>query len=262
MVAEALELSVEERAALLATVKDEEVRKEAERLLDVSATEADRFEHLHLSPLGNDLPFKEGNQVGRYVILRAVSRGGMGAVYQARDAGTGRIVALKILPPRVLPFSANEDKALARLSNEYIATFYESGTTAEGFRYVAMEYVEGVPITGYCAAHCPTVRSRLELFRMVCEAVEYAHRNLVVHRDIKPDNILVTSGGKPKLLDFGIAKILPSDLELATLTRGANRPLTVAFASPEQLGGDPTTTATDVYSLGVLLCLLLTGHLP
>src|SRR4051812_5496032 len=100
VVAEALELPVEERAALLATVEDEEIRKEAERLLDVSATEADRFEHLHLSPLGSDLPFKEGDQVGRYVIIRAISRGGMGAVYQARDSGNGRIVALKILPPR------------------------------------------------------------------------------------------------------------------------------------------------------------------
>jgi serine/threonine-protein kinase len=262
LVQEALELPEDDREAYFSDLEDEELRRAAQDLLEVSATRADAFDHIRVLPLGSDIPFKEGDTIGRYTILRGISRGGMGAVYQARDSRNGRIVALKILPPRVLPFSPNEDKALARLTHPNIATFFESDITETGFRFVAMEYVEGTSITSFCREHCPTVRSRLELFRKVCSAVEYAHEHLVVHRDIKPDNILVTLSGEPKLLDFGIAKILPGDLTLATLTRSADRPLTLAFASPEQLGGEPTATTTDVYSLGVLLCLLLTGHLP
>ena len=258
----ALELPLEERLNYLAAVEDEELRREAHNLLAVSETRADAFDQIRIFPPGNDFPFKEGDLVGHYLILREVNRGGMGTVFEARDERNGRIVALKILPPRLLPFSPNEERALARLSHPNIATFYESGSTPDGFRFVAMEYVEGVTITSFCDARCPTIRSRLALFRKVCSAVEYAHGHLVVHRDLKPDNILVTGEGEPKLLDFGIAKILPAGLATPTLTSVAERPLTVAFASPEHLGGEPTTTTTDVYSLGVLLCLLLTGHLP
>ena len=258
----ALKLPEEDRSAYLASIEDEIIRQSAEGLLKVSPTEAEAFDRVRFFPTGRDIPYAPGDTVGPYTILNAVERGGMGAVFEARDGRNERVVALKILPPSALPFSRNEDKAQARLTHRYIAALYESGTTPEGFRYVAMEYVEGVPINAFAAKHCPTVRSRLKLFRKVCEAVEYAHQKLVVHRDLKPDNILVTQGGDPKLLDFGIAKILPPDLALATLTRSAERPFTLAYASPEQLGGDYTDTRTDIYSLGVLLCLLLTGRLP
>jgi serine/threonine protein kinase len=258
----ALKLPEEDRSAYLASIEDETIRQSAEGLLKVSPTEADAFDRVRFFPTGRDIPYAPGDTVGPYTILNAVERGGMGAVFEARDGRNERVVALKILPPSAFPFSRNEDKAQARLTHRYIAALYESGTTPEGFRYVAMEYVEGVPINAFAAEHCPTVRSRLKLFNKVCEAVEYAHQKLVVHRDLKPDNILVTQTGDPKLLDFGIAKILRPDLALATLTRSAERPFTLAYASPEQLGGDYTDTRTDIYSLGVLLCLLLTGRLP
>jgi tetratricopeptide (TPR) repeat protein len=261
LVSEALQFPESEREDLLASAP-EELRQAVRDLLEVSETWAEAFEHFRIPSPTGEIPFRNGDRVGRYVIEEEVRRGGMGAVYRAQDERAGRFVALKILPPRLIPYAPNEDKALARLSHSRIATFYESDVTENGFRYIAMEYVEGVPITAYCAEQCPTVRRRLVLFRKVCEAVEYAHGHLVIHRDLKPDNILVTADGEPKLLDFGIAKILPSALELATLTSLPDRAVTIAFASPEQLGGEHTTTATDVYSLGVLLCLLLTGRLP
>ncbi|HTG36522.1 MAG TPA: serine/threonine-protein kinase [Thermoanaerobaculia bacterium] len=258
----ALELPEEEREAFLAAIEDEALRQAADDLLRVPTAGADAFDHLRLFPAARLMPFRDGDTVGPYTIVKALDRGGMGAVFKAKDTRNGRVVALKILPPNALSYSRNEDKAQARLKHRYIATLYDSDTTPEGFRYVAMEYVEGIPITAFAEADRPTLRGRLELFRQVCEAVEHAHQKLVVHRDLKPDNILVTAEGEPKLLDFGIAKILSPTLAARTLTRSADRPFTLAYASPEQLGGMPTDTRTDVYSLGVLLCVLLTSRLP
>lgn len=262
LIEEVLELPIAERPAYLARIKDEELRAEVIGLLTVSPEEMAPLEKIHFVPDPKGFPIGPGDTVEHYEVVREIDRGGMGAVFEGKDLRNGRPVALKILSPNAIRFAPNEDKALARLSHSNIATFYESGTTSEGFRFVAMEYVSGISLTSFCAKHCPTVESRLQVFRKICGAVEYAHRHLVVHRDLKPENILVTDDGEPKLLDFGIAKLLPSSPDLPTLTVLDGRAFTVAFASPEQLSGEHTTTATDIYSLGALLCVLLTGELP
>ena len=152
-----------------------------------------------------------------------------------------------------------ERQILANLNHPCVARLLDGGATDEGAPYLAMEYVEGVPIDKFCDLHGLDTHQRLALFRRVCDAVHYAHRNLVIHRDIKPGNILVTADGTPKLLDFGIAKLLETDVPDATLTV---RSFTPEYASPEQIRGEPMTTASDVYSLGMLLYLLLTGRRP
>ena len=150
------------------------------------------------------------------------------------------------------------------LDHPNIARLLDGGTTENDRPYLVMEYVEGLPIDHYCDRHTLGTEDRLKLFQRVCAAVHYAHQHLVIHRDIKPTNILVTKEGVPKLLDFGIAKLLTPELAAQTLdpTLTAMRLLTPAYASPEQIKGQPITTATDVYSLGVLLHELLTGHKP
>jgi non-specific serine/threonine protein kinase/serine/threonine-protein kinase len=156
-----------------------------------------------------------------------------------------------------------ERQILANLEHPNIAGLFEGGSTTDGLPYFVMEYVEGEPIDEYCEAHGFTIRQRLELFRQVCAALHYAHQNLVVHRDIKPSNVLVTAEGIPKLLDFGIAKLLSPDWSLTgEATLSMQRLMTPAYASPEQLRGLPITTVSDVYSLGVVLYELLSGHHP
>jgi serine/threonine-protein kinase len=264
LVQEALDLPEGDREAYIANVPDEDLRQEAEALLAVSASRADQFENYRAFPPSAQRgpALQNGDQVRHYTILRTLGHGGMGTVYVARDEKHERTVALKILLPRRFRPGGEEHRILARLSHPNIATLYDSGTTETGLRYVAMEHVEGSSITAYCEKHCPSVESRLAFFLKMCVAVAYAHQHLVVHRDLKPGNILVTAAGEPKLLDFGIAKLLPEGVAEATLTRPDERSLTLAFASPEQLGGEATTTATDIYALGVLLTLLLTGRLP
>src|SRR5258707_707869 len=156
----------------------------------------------------------------------------------------------------------NERQILAALVHPNIAALLDGGTTEEGLPYFVMEYVDGESIDSYCDAHRLSISCRLELFSEVCGAVQYSHRNLIVHRDIKPSNILVTKEGVPKLLDFGVAKILQPQAAALEQTMTQVRFLTPAFASPEQIRGDPITTASDVYSLGVVLYILLTGHKP
>ncbi|NJM53471.1 MAG: serine/threonine protein kinase [Blastocatellia bacterium] len=157
-----------------------------------------------------------------------------------------------------------ERQILAQLEHPNIANLLDGGSTADGLPYLVMEYIEGLPITKFCDSHRFSIEERLEIFRKVCGAVSYAHQNLVVHRDIKPSNILVTSDGTPKLLDFGIAKLLhPNwsvDTEEATATMF--RVMTPEYASPEQIRGLPITTASDVYSLGIVLYELLSGQRP
>ncbi|HEX7070852.1 MAG TPA: serine/threonine-protein kinase, partial [Rhodothermales bacterium] len=209
--------------------------------------------------------------VGPYRLIRLIGRGGMGSVYLAdrADDEFQRQVALKVLrrgvdTEDVLARFMHERQILARLNHPNIATLYDGGAREDGRPYFAMEYVRGEPIVEHCDGRKMSVRQRLDLFRVVCQAVHYAHANLVVHRDLKPSNIFVTDDGTVKLLDFGIARLLRSDDDEATelRTRPGARWLTPDYAAPEQIRGEPVTTATDVYQLGVLLYELLTGTRP
>lgn len=263
LVAEALDLPHTEYPNFLQAIGDQDLRQNVEILLSIPGTKADLMDGIRVGPLvESEVRLDAGSEVGSYRVIRQIGRGGMGSVYLAEDMRNGRSVALKVLSPKGARLTPHEGRTLARLNHPNIATLYESGTEESGLCFVAMEYVEGESITTYAAKAGLSVEARLRLFRRVCEAVAYAHQNLVVHRDLKPANISVSSEGEPKLLDFGIAKLLPTDLLDATLTHSSLRPLTIAFASPEQLGGEATSTSTDIYSLGVLLCLLLTGQLP
>jgi non-specific serine/threonine protein kinase/serine/threonine-protein kinase len=213
---------------------------------------------------------RDSVQIGPYKLIAEIGRGGMGTVYRAfRDDDAFQIVvALKVVSrgmdsDEVLKRFRNERQILASLYHPYIARILDGGTTATGLPYFVMEYVDGLPLTKYCDQHRLSVSERLALFRKVCEAVAYAHQNLVLHRDLKPGNILVTPDGTPKLLDFGIAKIVGgSPFEELEDTATAFRMATPAYASPEQISGGLTGVASDVYSLGVLLYELLTGHPP
>jgi serine/threonine protein kinase len=203
---------------------------------------------------------------GAYTLLRLIGRGGMGEVYLAErhDGEFQQRVALKLLPeptPGLMRKFRRERQILAGLEHPNIARLIDGGIGTRNVPYFAMEYVEGTPINAHCLERGLDVRAILRLFLRVCDAVQYAHRNLVVHRDLKPSNILVTHDGAPKLLDFGIAKLLQtSGAEDATQT--AARAFTPDYAAPEQIHGEPVTTATDVYSLGVVLYELLCGVRP
>jgi serine/threonine protein kinase len=211
-----------------------------------------------------------GETIGSYKIIRQIGRGGMGAVYIAEraDEEFRRLVAVKVMNPDLVDSETlrrfhNERQMLAALDHPNIVKLLDSGTTRSGTPYLVMDYVEGQRIDAYCESRNPETWELLQLFRKVCSAVHYAHQNLVVHRDLKPANIVITSEGEPKLLDFGIAKLLkPEYANDAGLTRTEARPMTPEYASPEQILGQPITTSTDVYSLGVLLFRLLTGYHP
>lgn len=218
-----------------------------------------------------DLPLPD--RVGPYRIERMIGEGGMGTVYLAqRDDGefTQR-VALKVirrglhLNERLVQRFRDERQILASLSHPGIARLLDGGLTSDGLPYFAMEYVEGLAIDEYCETHRLSVPQRIELFARVCDALAHAHEKQIVHRDIKPSNIVVSASGAPRLLDFGIAKLLAPDPDigdLRTATRNSERLLTPEYASPEQLRGEAVVVATDVYCLGVLLYELLTGQLP
>lgn len=212
---------------------------------------------------------ESGRRIGAYAIVREIGRGGMGAVYLARraDGVFDKQVAVKVLKrgtdtDEVLRRFLAERQILARLEHPAIVRVIDAGTTDEGLPYLAMDYVEGVPIVEYARAHQLSIAHRLTLFREVCAAVTYAHQNLVVHRDLKPSNILVTKDGQVRLLDFGIAKLLGPEAEGAAATVTMLRTMTPEYASPEQVRGDQITTVSDVYSLGVILYELLTGERP
>ncbi|HWO30802.1 MAG TPA: serine/threonine-protein kinase, partial [Candidatus Acidoferrum sp.] len=198
-----------------------------------------------------------GRTISRYRILEKIGGGGMGDVYRAvrADGEFTKEVALKLVrggfdTTSVRQRFRNERQILAGLDHPNIARLLDGDTTDDGIPYLVMELVNGISIDQYCDAHRLTITQRLQLFRDVCAAVQYAHQRLVIHRDIKPRNILVTEEGVPKLLDFGIAKIFdPSRRAEATLAH----PMTPEYASPEQVRGELVTTATDVYSLGVVL---------
>ena len=222
------------------------------------------------APGGEEEPSSlTGVRIGAYQVVEEIGHGGMGTVYRAvrADDQYRKQVAIKVVRGglgdefRVHRFKA-ERQILANLDHPHIARLLDGGTTEDGRPYVVMEYVEGRTIDNYCDAGKLPVNDRLKLFRTVCSAVAYAHQRLVIHRDIKPANILVTKEGQAKLLDFGIAKILDPDEQSADETVTVMRLMTPEYASPEQVRGEPITTASDVYSLGVVLYGLLTGRRP
>jgi serine/threonine protein kinase len=274
----ALERGAAERNAFLAEASagDSSVRAEVESLL-ASHENADHFVGiLSQSPLAASSAVVAqdswiGRKIGSYRITRQIGRGGMAVVYlgvRADDQYRKRVAIKLVLPgldsDEVIRRFRNERQTLAALDHPNIVKLLDGGNTEDGLPYLVMDYVEGMLITEYCDGRQLTITERLELFQIVCGAVHYAHQNLVIHRDLKPGNILVTADGVPKLLDFGIAKLLNPDFSAATLlmTQADGRLMTPEYASPEQVRGQPVTTATDVYSLGVLLYELLTGHRP
>jgi serine/threonine-protein kinase len=215
-------------------------------------------------------PLDVGTRVGPYRLERELGFGGMGRVWLAQrvDGQLSRRVALKL--PFAGPFQRElmirferERDILAALTHPNIARLYDAGITESGQAYLALEYVEGMPVTAFCSAKAQAVVARLRLFCQVLQAVKYAHASLVIHRDLKPSNILVTDDGDVRLLDFGIAKMMiAGEAKETLLTEFAGRALTPEYASPEQIAGAPLNTASDVYSLGVVLYELLTGERP
>ena len=207
-----------------------------------------------------------GSRFGSYVVVREIGRGGMGSVYLAlrSDDEYQQEVALKIVKrgmdtTEVLKRFRYERQILANLEHPYIARLFDGGSTAGGVPFFVMEYIDGKPVDAFCRENLRDYRSRCELFLRILEAVAYAHRRLVVHRDLKPANILVTAEGTPKLLDFGVAKLLNGDTRQVGTRTFSQRPFTPAYASPEQVRGLQITTATDIYSLGTILYELLIG---
>lgn len=212
-----------------------------------------------------------GRRIGSYSLVREIGRGGMGAVFLAirADDEFQKRVAIKLVKRGmdtdfILRRFRQERQILASLDHPYIARLLDGGTTDDGLPYFVMEYIEGLPITSYCDTHKLSTIDRLKLFLKICSAVHHAHLNLVIHRDLKPSNVLVTPDGTPKLLDFGISKLLNPDMGVQTLdpTTLAMRLMTPEYASPEQVRGDSVSVASDIYSLGVVLYELLTGHRP
>ncbi len=272
----AAELTGDERAACLQErcAGDESLRSEVESLL-ASDAQADGFIENPATSIPREVP--EGmaeepfgaRQFGAYRTIREIGRGGLGTVYLAArsDAAYKKEVAIKLLrrgldTDDILRRFRNERQILARLEHPNIARLIDGGMTEDGLPYFVMEYVEGEPLNAYCETRNLTTNERLKFFRTVCSAVTYAHQHLVTHRDRKPSNILVTGEGEVKLLDFGIAKLLGADEEAAFRTMTEQRVMTPDYASPEQVRGEAITTASDVYSLGVVLYELLTGTKP
>lgn len=270
---EALELPLDERGAFLDRIcaGDADLRADVATYLSAES-EVEAFLERPVVDLlaARPLPSREGQRLGPFLLEKRLGQGGMGEVYLAHraDETFDQAVAVKILKrgldtTEILHRFHQERQILANLEHPNIARIVDGGTSSDGLPYLVMEYVEGRPIHRYCEEQALPIHQRLDLFRTVCTAVHFAHQRLVVHRDLKPDNILVMADGTPKLLDFGIARILDSDEGSAlTQTLRELRIMTPAWASPEQLLGHQVTTATDVYSLGVLLFQLLAGQAP
>jgi eukaryotic-like serine/threonine-protein kinase len=273
---EALNLHASERREFLEKAGiTPEIRAEVESLL---AYEEESEDLMRLSAVEFSKDFFDddnqnaliGQQIGVYKIIGELGYGGMGAVYLAEraDGKFKQKVALKLLKREMNTAALRrrfqqEREILASLEHPNIARLLDAGTTDDKIPFIAMEYVEGLPIDEYCNIQKLNLNQRLDLFRKVCSTVNFAHRNLIVHRDLKPSNILVNDDGNPKLLDFGISKILSAEFEQinsATVTKLGV--MTPGYASPEQLQNKSVTTATDIYSLGVILYELLSGHRP
>jgi len=275
----ALEVDPENRPTLLDRLcaGDVELRQEVDSLLAAGVPDDDFLElpletfaapyldHVAQDPVEVDYP---GETVGRYRLIESIGRGGMGTVWLAEraDGQFEQRVALKLIKrgmdtDEILQRFLRERQILARLEHPEIARLLDGGVSEDDRPYFVMEYVAGEPITEHCDRRRLSIDGRLRLFIHACQAVQYAHRNLVVHRDLKPANVLVTEKGEVKLLDFGIAKLMSDDLD-ATRAGAEAVLMTPEYASPEQVAGEPVTTASDVYQLGVLLYELLSGHRP
>lgn len=271
----AADCAPQERVALLDTAcgSDTELRREVESLLKlhdnsdftVSSAVVDAIAVMEQQSAEQN----QGRRIGAYRIIREIGHGGMGNVYLAErsDDAFKKLVAVKVIrrgldTDEITRRFRAERQILAMLDHQNIARLLDGGTTNDGLPYFVMEYIEGEPIDKYCETNKLTVAERLALFQEVCAAVSYAHQNLIVHRDIKPGNVLVTKEGVPRLLDFGIAKLLAPETAAHDVTVTGVRPLTPEYASPEQVRGEPVTTGSDIYSLGVLLYWLLAGHRP
>ncbi|MDQ3198057.1 MAG: serine/threonine-protein kinase [Verrucomicrobiota bacterium] len=276
VVTAALELDPKERAAFLdqACAGDAELRAEAESLLGQEKHVRHFIEEPPTAVAAKALEATAdeafvSRQLGAYKTICEIGRGGLGTVYLAARADDAyeKEVALKLLrrgldTDDILRRFRKERQILARLEHPNIARLIDGGTSEDGLPYFVMEYVPGEPFTTYAERSGLTTKERLQLFRTVCAAVAYAHQHLIIHRDLKPSNILVTAEGEVKLLDFGIAKVLGADDEAAFQTMTQLRVMTPEYASPEQVRGGNITTASDVYSLGVVLYELLTGAKP
>lgn len=264
----------EQREYLKAACGDDSaLRAEAEALLEADRQEREQETTYASGRASEATPTGSlaGHRFGAYEVLHKIGQGGMSTVYAAArvDQQFQKLVAIKIVRAgvdfaEIVRRFRHERQLLAGLEHPNIARLLDGGVTEDGLPYLVMEYVEGVPIDRYADTHKLSLAERLVLFRAVCSAVQYAHQNLVVHRDLKPANILVSTNGVAKLLDFGIAKLLRPDYygQSVDVTLPNAQPLTPEYASPEQIRGEPVTTATDIYSLGVLLYVLLTGKHP
>lgn len=274
----ALEWGSAERPIRLrqAAGRDEDVVREVEALLDSHERAGDFLiepllgagfdESLYESVLDEQNATPVGSSLGSYRIVREIGRGGMGIVYLAERADQQYVqrVAIKVLPPGLANATSfqrfrSERQTLAVLDHPNIVKLLDGGTAKDGLLYLVMEHVDGTAIEDYCRQRKVPIWERLRLFCTICDAVHYAHQQLIVHRDLKSGNILVNADGMPKLLDFGISKLLDSN---PRLTSTSQRPMTLDCASPEQVRGEVITTATDVYALSVLLYRLLTGQSP
>ncbi|MEM7762693.1 MAG: serine/threonine-protein kinase [Pseudomonadota bacterium] len=273
---EALALAPNARQAFLTTQcgGDNALFDEVSTLLD-AASQSDAYfddmvERVSLSALTYfDGEEYEGRLVGQWRLLRCIGQGGMGTVHLAEraDGAFDKQAAVKLLPFGMSSEISRERfvrerQILAQLSHDNIAGLLDGGVGDDGLPYFVMEFVDGVPIDVYCEQHALSVKARLALLLDIADALQYAHRNLVIHRDLKPNNVLVDQTGRVRLLDFGIAAFVEPEHNDRNLTQLAHRPVTPAFASPEMLCGEVVNVTTDVYSLGVLAYVLLTGHLP
>src|SRR5215831_9660739 len=270
---QALALPLNERATWLKSLADENpsLADELRALLDEHRALADQH-FLEDGPISPPSQLAlAGQTIGAYRLLSPLGEGGMGTVWLA-ERSDGRFegrAAVKFLNISILHHGEarfkREGSILSRLAHPHIARLLDAGVSPAGQPYLVLEHVDGEPIDRFCDRHRLDVDKRLRLFLDVLGAVAHAHANLIVHRDIKPSNVLVDNDGRAKLLDFGIAKLLQDEVgggEATALTREGGRALTPEFAAPEQLTGGAVTTATDVYALGTLLYLLLTGRHP
>ena len=272
ILADALEQSSpKERTAVLrqSCSDDTTLLREAEKLLAHDTTAFEEFAEFAATRLRHEQRDRIGERIGAYAVIRELGRGGMGAVYLAEraDGQFEKRVAIKILKrgtdtDEVLRRFRIERQILANLEHPNITRLLDAGTTTDGLPYFVMEFTEGTPITQFVQEENTDIRGRLKLFLKVCSAIDLAHQSHVIHRDIKPTNVLVTRDGQLKLLDFGIAKLLDVDLDNSVTTIAIERRLTPRYAAPEQRVGQPATVATDVYSLGALLQQLLTDTPP
>ncbi|MBL8205731.1 MAG: protein kinase, partial [Blastocatellia bacterium] len=267
-----LDLPETDRAAFIAQACDGDqiLQHEVESLL-AAHQQANGFLASSTAPLSAKqvlyAPVTMAQRLGPYQLLREIAQGGMGTVWLAERADDHfkQQVAIKLLKTdgsEIAHRLRHERQILADLNHLNIARLLDGGTTDSGQPYLVMEYIEGSPVDAYCRQQQLGLRERLQLFRQVCAAVQYAHQHLIIHRDLKPANILVTADGTPKLLDFGIAKLLQPDLSQSYQTQAGQNPMTPAYASPEQVRSETLTTTSDVYSLGVVLYELLTGRSP